>query len=138
MATILIQEQSQDIQNLYKAIFRQNGIQPVFTQNPDEVIPCLNDCHFDLVIIEHGEPQCSGFELAAEINHSYPLLPLILVSTVNVTAESLSDFLHPCNNFFMRKPFDITRLRRIIEMVTQPVPIHAGVEWPTYAIPIAV
>lgn len=85
-----------------------------------EALIYLQDGPFDLVITDYQMPAMDGFELAAQIRHRHPGLPVILMT--GYRAHDLRERLQTTDLFvdFLEKPFDFMTLREKLRIVEVP------------------
>lgn len=112
---ILIHEPSHDIQSLYRAILHPLQARSLFVQNPEDVPPLLAHGGFSLLIVDHIGPREPGLGLVEWANRMHPELPVLLASTVELSVRELYSLSRSSLNDFVRKPFDIDRLRKIVD-----------------------
>ncbi|MBD3267641.1 response regulator [bacterium] len=109
---ILITENNTDIRNLYEAILAPFRADITFVDGAEEAKQDVAQNPFDLMFleIEHSD-DIARADTVAELQ---PDCPVVLVSSVP-TSENSMQFIHskPNRALFM-KPFDITRLRETV------------------------
>ena len=113
--TILIQEPSPEIQELYRTILRDCGAEPVFVHSHEEIPAALNRHAHSLAIVDQSGPDATGLALVEWLNTVAPRLPVILVSTVTLNSINMGRLERSGYNAFLRKPFDIKLLRECVE-----------------------
>ncbi len=92
-------------------------------QNPEDVPPLLAHGGFALLIVDHIGPREPGIGLVEWANRRHPELPIVLASTVELSGREVYSLSRSSLNDFVRKPFDIDRLRKIVRRaVGTPVP----------------
>jgi DNA-binding NarL/FixJ family response regulator len=57
--------------------------------NGDEVISCLLGSQPDVLLLDINMPGRSGFEVLKDVKHTYPLLPVIMVSVQSESQYAL-------------------------------------------------
>lgn len=82
-----------------------------------EALEKLKEQRFDLVISDIRMPGMDGFELLREIRESYPGLPVLFITGVELP-EAIEK---AAPDGFLLKPFRISHIERLIEDCLTPV-----------------
>lgn len=110
--TILIVEDSADLQALLINMVKVHGFNVVACDGGVEALEYLAHNHFDLIISDIQMPLGSGLWLLKQLRDSGNKTPLLLITSESVitTAEAIA----MGANGFLRKAFDTPSLRRAI------------------------
>ncbi|MGL5317879.1 MAG: ATP-binding response regulator [Bacteroidales bacterium] len=79
--------------NMVKMLLEKNGYRVTTTLHPDQVIPLLQDSHFDVLITDIQMRDISGIDLVRNVRKLYPKkeedsLPIIALSGISFMKES--------------------------------------------------
>jgi len=82
------------IREFYEALFSTHGFEVVLAGSGRQALKIFQTrgYHVDAVITDYDMPEMSGPELAAEIKHSNPALPVIMVSGSKPVVEEAPHF----------------------------------------------
>jgi CheY-like chemotaxis protein len=107
---ILLVDDDQGARESIKLLLNIDRHSVVEAQNGQEALELFHQGILDLVIIDYFMPQMEGSELAANIKHAAPLLPILMVTAY---LEKLVDAVLPVDAI-LAKPFGIAELRQAI------------------------
>ncbi len=117
---ILIHETDQDIRKLYKAIFSPFPVQLTFTNEARETCIKADRSNYDLVMMDIEFPTMEGLDIARNMVQNHPEQPLLLVSSIPLRKSDLGACAYHSRSAIMMKPFDIGKLRSMIEKMLKP------------------
>lgn len=77
---ILLVDDEQGIQLLYRGEFEDEGFEVVSAYNGEEALQLFQEQAFDLVILDINMPGMNGIEVLGQMKETNPQLPVILCS----------------------------------------------------------
>lgn len=117
---LLIVDDEIHVRTVVSAMIACLGYSPCAAANGEEALQLLYNGKVDLVITDFQMPLMNGFQLAAEIRHQYPDIPVILMT--GYTSVDLND--HPRGRKLfaglLNKPFNLQELGEKISMAVVP------------------
>lgn len=103
---IIIIEDEETVRDLIVRIMQTQNYTSYTSSCGEEAINTLNNNSIDLAIIDYGLPNEDGLALAKKIEKINPVLPIILMSGLNLDLSNI--LIHQTNIFgFLYKPFKI-------------------------------
>ena len=109
---VLIVEDDPEMRRLLSAVFRSEGFNIAAADHVDSALHLLSD-GFDLFMTDIRLPGRSGLELLAEIRHTHPTLPVVVMTAFgDEAAHESAAALHASQ--FLDKPFSIDQLRCVV------------------------
>ncbi|MBI5188911.1 MAG: response regulator [Nitrospirae bacterium] len=115
---ILIAEDDFAVRKLLKELFVFYGYQVDCAKDGMEALSLINNGSYDILIVDHMMPGLDGIELIKRVRQSKPFLPILGMSAL--CEEKV--FLEAGADSFISKPFEIKRLKDIVEskLLNQP------------------
>lgn len=114
---VLVYDNNSELQELYREILKPMQTDVVF-------LDCLNEAKeeavygsYDLLIWDIGFPKMDGLAAAERLAKDFPDQPVLLVCGVPVNQPALDYLLKLPFQGIVTKPFDIQRLRRMVQRV---------------------
>jgi two-component system, response regulator, stage 0 sporulation protein F len=114
MKRLLIADDEEALQRLYKEEFEEEGYEVLLAGNGNEVMTLLNnpDRFPDLVVMDIRMPGMNGIETLRMIKEKYPRLPVILCSAYS---EFKQDFSVWASDDYVVKSSDLSELKEAIK-----------------------
>ncbi|MBN2325847.1 MAG: response regulator [Candidatus Omnitrophica bacterium] len=122
----LINESNEDIRRLYLAIFSPSDAEITFAETAEDARFLADLLRFDLVMIDVDFPDMEGLFIAREMIEERPDRPLLLISSVPLKQSDLGGGAAHSNIAFIMKPFNIHKLRGLIEDLAASKDPHAS------------
>ena len=112
---ILVIEDDETMRNAMKRIFDLEGYVVKMAADGTELAQVLDDSHVDLILMDIGLPWINGFELAQMLKEHPQLkqIPLVFVSG-KTSDEDIKTAFDIGANDFIKKPFDIDKLKKTV------------------------
>jgi DNA-binding NtrC family response regulator len=79
----------------------------------------LRDRLVDIVVSDFPLPDMPGITILEKISRLYPSLPIIAITTNQLTSQEI-DHIEELVQTFLKKPFEIQRLEKIIKDILNP------------------
>lgn len=111
---ILIIDDDSTICDLLKEILTFHGYEIEIGKNGHEALECLTRTSFDIVLLDIGLPDISGFEIMDQIHRKSPDT-LVIMITGDATIESAVAALQSGAYNYLKKPFQSTDLIKTIK-----------------------
>lgn len=113
---ILIIEDDETMQAAMKRIFEAESYLVKVASDSTELSTALDDVPPDLIILDIGLPWMNGFELAQLLKEHKDLkkIPLVFVSG-KTSDEDMKKAFELGADDFIKKPFDVEKLRKTVE-----------------------
>ena len=92
---------------------------PVLAESAVEALNLLTKRHFDLVLTDMQMPDMDGVDLTNSIKNKYPLLPVVLLSSIGDETKSKYPGLFTA---ILTKPVKQQQLGKVIQNALQPMP----------------
>jgi CheY-like chemotaxis protein len=110
MNRILIADDEEALQKLYKEEFEEDGYEVFLAGNGKEVLTFLEDPagHPDLIVMDIRMPEMDGISTLRVIKEKYPQIPVILCSAYS---EFKQDFSTWASDEYVVKSSDLTELK---------------------------
>jgi two-component system, response regulator, stage 0 sporulation protein F len=110
MKRILIADDEEALQRLYKEEFEEDGYEVLLAGNGKEVLSLLEDPNHlpDLIVMDIRMPEMNGIETLRVIKEKYPQIPVILCSAYS---EFKQDFSVWASDDYVVKSSDLTELK---------------------------
>ncbi len=114
MKRILIADDEEALQRLYKEEFEEEGYEVLLAGNGKEVISLLEDPEHlpDLIVMDIRMPEMNGIDTLRIIKEKYPHLPVILCSAYS---EFKQDFSTWASDDYVVKSSDLTELKEAVK-----------------------
>lgn len=114
MKRILIADDEEALQRLYKEEFEEEGYEVLLAGNGKEVISQLEDPDHlpDLIVMDIRMPEMNGIDTLRMIKEKYPQLPVILCSAYS---EFKQDFSTWASDDYVVKSSDLTELKEAVK-----------------------
>jgi two-component system, response regulator, stage 0 sporulation protein F len=114
MKRILIADDEEALQRLYKEEFEEEGYEVLLAGNGKEVISLLEDPKHlpDLIVMDIRMPEMNGIDTLRIIKEKYPHLPVILCSAYS---EFKQDFSTWASDDYVVKSSDLTELKEAVK-----------------------
>ena len=114
MKRILIADDEEALQRLYKEEFEDEGYEVLVAGNGNEVISLLEDpSHLpDLIVMDIRMPGMNGIDTLRIIKEKYPRIPVILCSAYS---EFKQDFSVWASDDYVVKSSDLTELKEAVK-----------------------
>jgi two-component system, response regulator, stage 0 sporulation protein F len=114
MKRILIADDEEALQRLYKEEFEEEGYEVLLAGNGKEVMDLLEDPNRlpDLIVMDIRMPGMNGIETLRLIKEKYPRLPVILCSAYS---EFKQDFSVWASEDYVVKSSDLTELKEAVK-----------------------
>lgn len=114
MKRILIADDEEALQRLYKEEFEEEGYEVLLAGTGKEVISLLEDPDRfpDLIIMDIRMPEMNGIDTLRIIKEKYPQLPVILCSAYS---EFKQDFSTWASDDYVVKSSDLTELKEAVK-----------------------
>lgn len=117
--SILFVEDDTTILHMMEIVLQQFGyaITPVLT--PKVALDLFREApdSYDLVITDYAMPEMDGEQLADQLRSIRTDIPVILCSGSDFSMHE--NVIHESVNHFIRKPYDIDKLRSVVETALQ-------------------
>lgn len=116
--SILVVEDNDDLQVLFKLVLESEGYQVAIANNGQDAIKLLEQTHPQLVLMDIMMPGTSGIEVSRSIKQqqNYETLPILLVSAVDRLKEQQLNYSQA--NGVLYKPFSLDDLLNKVEQLT--------------------
>lgn len=116
--TLLIIEDDESMQAALIRMLEPEGYVLRMARDATELTNLLDDTGIDLIMIDIGLPWINGFELAEMLKQHRTLkeIPLLFVSG-QATDEDIKRAFQLGADDFVRKPFDVQKLRKTIQVL---------------------
>ncbi len=119
-ASILIVEDEEDLARLISEALSNEGYRVDWCNNGEAAIAKLKNNRYDLIISDMKMPGMGGKELYLYMQKHYPkLTEKVLFMTGDVLGKDTQSFLKIAGNKYIEKPFEISKLLRIVRKITQ-------------------
>jgi CheY-like chemotaxis protein len=114
MSRILIADDEEALQRLYKEEFEEEGYEVVLAGNGKEVLSLLEDPSRlpDLIVMDIRMPEMDGISTLRVIKEKYPRIPVILCSAYS---EFKQDFSTWASDEYVVKSSDLTELKEAVK-----------------------
>ncbi len=114
MKRILIADDEEALQRLYKEEFDEEGYEVLLASTGKEVVSLLEDpAHLpDLIVMDIRMPEMNGIDTLRAIKEKYPQLPVILCSAYS---EFKQDFSTWASDDYVVKSSDLTELKEAVK-----------------------
>jgi two-component system response regulator (stage 0 sporulation protein F) len=114
MKRILIADDEEALQRLYKEEFEEEGYEVLLASTGKEVVSLLEDpAHLpDLIVMDIRMPEMNGIDTLRAIKEKYPQLPVILCSAYS---EFKQDFSTWASDDYVVKSSDLTELKEAVK-----------------------
>jgi two-component system, response regulator, stage 0 sporulation protein F len=114
MKRLLIADDEEALQRLYKEEFEEEGYEVLLAGNGKEVMNLLEDPNPlpDLIVMDIRMPGMNGIETLRLIKEKYPKLPVILCSAYS---EFKQDFSVWASEDYVVKSSDLTELKEAVK-----------------------
>jgi two-component system response regulator (stage 0 sporulation protein F) len=114
MKRLLIADDEEALQRLYKEEFEEEGYEVMLAGNGNEVMELLKDQDRlpDLVVMDIRMPGLNGIETLRLIKEKFPRLPVILCSAYS---EFKQDFSVWASEDYVVKSSDLTELKETVK-----------------------
>ena len=114
MKRILIADDEESLQRLYKEEFEEDGYEVILAGNGKEVLSRLEDPDHlpDLIIMDIRMPEMNGIDTLRIIKEKYPKMPVILCSAYS---EFKQDFSVWASDDYVVKSSDLTELKEAVK-----------------------
>jgi CheY-like chemotaxis protein len=118
MNRILIADDEEALQRLYKEEFEEDGYEVLLAGNGKEVLALLEDpAHLpDVIVMDIRMPELDGIATLRAIKEKYPPLPVILCSAYS---EFKQDFSTWASDDYVVKSSDLTELKEAVKRLTK-------------------
>ncbi len=116
---ILIHESDQDIRKLYQVIFAPSNFELTFSETVYDTRIKANRHQYDLVMMDIEYPSMEGLSEARKMVSERPNQPLLLISSIPLEQEELTNSPYRTRSAIMMKPFNIKELRGLIHHLTE-------------------
>ena len=123
---VLISERNVDIRRLYEIIFSPYHARLTFVEDLEGAKSLLYRESFDLVLLELGFSDLDNLDEAGKFCRAFPGLPVLLVSSVPVSYQAERSFSASPWRALLMKPFEVSRLRELVERTTGLRPSEEG------------
>lgn len=112
---VLVVDDEEAILNMLEEVLRFDGFQVDLARNGSEALELVRQREgaFDLVITDMNMPKMTGGELSKRLHASWPALPVVVMSGLNIEPE-LQERLTANEVLFLGKPFTIAQLNAVI------------------------
>lgn len=116
--SILVVEDNDDLQVLFKLVLESEGYQVAIASNGQDAIKVLEETQPKLVLMDIMMPGTSGIEVSRSIKQqqNYETLPILLVSAVDRLKEQQLNYSQA--NGVLYKPFNLDDLLNKVEELT--------------------
>lgn len=114
---ILVVDDDHNLLDLLDDTLTSIGYEATGAADGFEALKKLEQQQFDLVITDIRMPGMDGFELLRRIRESYPILPVLFITGVELP-EAIK---RAAPDGFLMKPFRISHIERLIEDCLAPV-----------------
>jgi CheY-like chemotaxis protein len=117
--SILVVEDNDDLQVLFKLILESEGYQVAVADNGQDALEILAETQPQLVLMDVMMPGISGLEVSRNIKQqqSYETLPILLVSAVDRVKEQQLDYSQA--DGILYKPFNLDDLiDRVYQLIS--------------------
>ena len=114
MKRILIADDEEALQRLYKEEFEEDGYEVLLAGTGTEVVSLLEDPDHlpDLIVMDIRMPEMNGIDTLRIIKEKYPHLPVILCSAYS---EFKQDFSTWASDDYVVKSSDLTELKEVVK-----------------------
>jgi two-component system aerobic respiration control protein ArcA len=117
---ILVIEDDETMRTALKRMFESDGFLVKLAADATELSTVLDERGVDLILLDIGLPWINGFELAELMKDHRDLrkIPLVFVSGQS-TPEDIKRAFDLGANDFIKKPFDVERMRKTVRTLLQ-------------------
>ncbi len=122
---VLIVDDEPSMRKLLKVVLEREGFETVEVGDGREARQLLEERTFDLVISDMYMPNGTGMELLEFIHAERPDLPVI-IATGKPTVEAAVECIKVGAFDYIGKPFELTKLRRLIREAVEACPGEGG------------
>ncbi len=114
MKRILIADDEEALQRLYKEEFEEDGYEVILAGNGKEVLSRLEDPDHvpDIIVMDIRMPEMNGIDTLRTIKEKYPRMPVILCSAYS---EFKQDFSVWASDDYVVKSSDLTELKEAVK-----------------------
>jgi len=114
MKRLLIADDEEALQRLYKEEFEEEGYEVLLAGNGNEVMALLADPNRlpDLIVMDIRMPEMNGIDTLRIIKEKYPQMPVILCSAYS---EFKQDFSVWASDDYVVKSSDLTELKEAVK-----------------------
>ena len=114
MKRILIADDEEALQRLYKEEFEEDGFEVLLAGNGKEVLELLESPaqHPDIIVMDIRMPEMNGIDTLRIIKEKYPQIPVILCSAYS---EFKQDFSVWASDDYVVKSSDLTELKEAVK-----------------------
>ena len=102
---ILLVEDDQSLGYLLSEYLGMKGLDIRWIQQPEKVLPLLEQQGFDLIILDVMMPGLDGFSLGERIHEAFPELPFIFLTARSMKIDVLKGFSVGAVDY-LKKPID--------------------------------
>ncbi|NJK55907.1 MAG: response regulator [Pleurocapsa sp. SU_5_0] len=116
--SILVVEDNDDLQVLFRLVLESEGYQVAIANNGQDAIKLLEETQPQLVLMDIMMPGTSGIEVSRSIKQqqNYETLPILLVSAVDRLKDQQLNYSQA--NGVLYKPFNLDDLLNKVEELT--------------------
>lgn len=107
---ILIAEDNVINQKLISRIINKLGYEPGIASNGLEVISCITQQHYDVILMDIQMPEMDGLEATVAVRNSAIRQPIIIAMTANAMQEDKNECLRVGMNDYLSKPIHLESL----------------------------
>lgn len=105
MSCILVVEDDEDSRRLMEAVLLAHGYAVLLAEDGKDALEKLSGRHVDLMVVDLMLPRMDGFELTRSIRKAGSLLPILMVTAREASADKHRGFLAGTDDY-MVKPVD--------------------------------
>lgn len=109
MITILIVEDDENLNALYRSVLVKAGFEIFSANNGVEALEVLDNQHVDLIITDIMMPEMDGFELAKELRDAGFMLPILVITAKESFEDKRLGFGIGIDDY-MVKPIDVNEM----------------------------
>lgn len=126
--TILVADDTPSVRMVIARVCTSNGYRVVEATGGEDALRLTRAMPgaIDLVVTDVDMPGLSGLELATELRLMLPRLPVCFVSGRELPPGSLADAEKSGRTSFLRKPFDLAELLRVIRSLLKDQTVREG------------
>jgi CheY-like chemotaxis protein len=106
----LIAEDNVINQKLISRILNKLGYEPGIASNGLEVITCITQQHYDVILMDIQMPEMDGLEATVAVRNSAIRQPIIIAMTANAMQEDKNECLRVGMNDYLSKPIHLESL----------------------------
>jgi CheY-like chemotaxis protein len=123
---VLCVDDDSSIRSLYRTLLSGSGYEVMVAENGEHALNLLQVYQVDAVILDYEMPGMNGGEVAAEIKHRTPTIPILMVSGCPSVVDDAPRFVDAA----LAKGAPAEKLLRKLETLIEPAGVNLGAPIP--------